>query len=430
MSRFKPYRPEQAYLLPPSVKDVLGTGHLCFFVQQVMGQLDLSPFEQHYSAEGGELYAVPLMLSVWLYAYATGLTSARELERRIREDLPLRYLAGGAQPDHWALSAFRRQHGRGINEVFTQTLELVRDAGLGKLGIVAVDSTPIAAHNGKQRVDTRQRLRQERAKYRRQVRHWQKQCDAAGAPVAAEYAAEQLQRVQQRLAELPKRLQALKKSGEARLPRTDGEARVLRKRGRSVIGYTAELAVSEDHMIVAQRVTQQKADNDSLLPMLAEVQRQCGAPPQTVLADAGYYKNANLRQLEAEKIDAYIPDSNMAAALNRGRRVRGQARAGEMKRMRAKLRSPEGRKLYAQRKALVEGPFGTLKSERDLHRFRLCGLQKVGIEFTLGAIGYNLTRWHAERDPHSAIWCRRRARERRRNPRQTNNHKARTCRNT
>jgi transposase len=100
MSRFKPYRPEQAYWLPPSVKDVLGTGHLCFFVQQVMGQLDLSRFEEQYSAAGGELYAVPLMLSVWLYAYATGLTSARELERRIREDLPLRYLAGGAQPDH------------------------------------------------------------------------------------------------------------------------------------------------------------------------------------------------------------------------------------------------------------------------------------------------------------------------------------------
>src|ERR1019366_1560964 len=137
------------------------------------------------------------------------------------------------------------------------------------------------------------------------------------------------------------------------------------------------LAVSEDHMIVAQRVTQQKADNDSLLPMLAEVQRQCGAPPQTVLADAGYYKNANLRQLEAEKIDAYIPDSNMAGALNLGRRGRGKARGGEMKNM------------------------------LD-----------------------NLTRWHAERDPHSAIWCRRRARERRRNPRQTNNHKARTCRNT
>ena len=118
----------------------------------------------------------------------------------------------------------------------------------------------------------------------------------------------------------------------------------------------------------------------------------------------------------------------MAAALNRGRRVRGQARAGEMKRMRAKLRSPQGRKLYAQRKALVEGPFGTLKSERGLHRFRLCGLQKVGIEFTLGAIGHNLTRWHAERDPHSALWCRRRARARKRQGQSEAKGQPRTCR--
>ena len=92
----------------------------------------------------------------------------------------------------------------------------------------------------------------------------------------AEYAAEQLQRVQQRLAELPTRLQALKKSGQPQLPRTDPEARVLRKHGRSIVGYTAELAVSEDHFIVAQRVTQQKTDNDALLPMLAEVERQSG----------------------------------------------------------------------------------------------------------------------------------------------------------
>lgn len=410
MARFKPYSPEQAYLLPPSVKDVLGEGHLCFFVQQVVGRLDVSAFEQAYSAEGGELYAVPLMLSVWLYAYATGLTSARELERRIKEDLPLRYLAGGAAPDFWALNAFRRQHPRAINDVFTQTLELVRDAGLGKFGVVAVDSTPIAAHNSKQRVDTRQRLREQRLKYRRQVRHWQQQCQAA-EPVVAEYAAAQLQRVQQRLAELPTRLQALKKSGQPQLPRTDPEARVLRKHGRSVIGYTAEVAVSEDHFIVAQRVTQQKTDNDALLPMLDEVERQCRARPHTVLADAGYYKNSNLRQLEKDNITGYIPDSNMAAALNRGRRVRGRARAPEMQRMRRRLRTPEGRKLYAQRKAIVEGPFGTLKSERDLHRFRLCGVVKVGIEFALGAIAHNLTRWHAERDPDSALWCRRRRRE-------------------
>ncbi len=410
MSRFKPYNPEQAYLLPPSVKDVLGEGHLCFFVQQVVGRLDLSAFEAAYSAEGGELYAIELMLGVWLYAYATGLTSGRELERRIKEDLPLRYLAAGERPDFWALNAFRRTHPRAINDVFTQVLELVRDAGLGQLGVVAVDSTPIAAHNSKQRVDTQQRLREQRLKYRRQVRHWQKQC-AASEPLVAEYAAEQVQRVQQRLAELPPRLQALHKSGEKQLPRTDAEARVLRKHRRFLIGYTAEIAVSEDHFLVAQRVTQQRTDNDSLLPMLAEVERQCRARPQKVLADAGYYSNANLRQLEKDTITAYIPDSNMAAALNRGQRVRGRARAPEMQRMRRRLRTPEGRKLYAQRKALAEGPFGTIKSERDLHRFRLCGLVKVGIEFALGAIAHNLTRWHAEQNPESALWCRRRRRE-------------------
>ena len=97
MSRFKPYSPDQAYLLPPSVKDELGEGHLCFLVQKMVTRLDLNQFEQAYSAEGGELYCPQMMLSLWLYAYAWGLTSARELERRIGEELPLRYLAGGGE---------------------------------------------------------------------------------------------------------------------------------------------------------------------------------------------------------------------------------------------------------------------------------------------------------------------------------------------
>jgi len=79
--------------------------------------------------------------------------------------------------------------------------------------------------------------------------------------------------------------------------------------------------------------------------------------------------------------------------------------------MRAKFRTSQGRGIYAQRKGMVEGVFGVLKSERDLHRFRLRGLQKVGIEWTLGAIGFNLTRLRAEQDPNSPLWARRRKRE-------------------
>lgn len=96
MSRFLEYSPDQAYLLPPSVKDELGTDHLSFFLHRVVERLDLSEFEQAYGEEGGTLYAPALMLKVWLYAYALGITSARRLEQRIVEDLGLRYLAGGS----------------------------------------------------------------------------------------------------------------------------------------------------------------------------------------------------------------------------------------------------------------------------------------------------------------------------------------------
>jgi transposase len=95
MSRFKVYSPEQAYLPPPSVRDELGSGHLCYFVRGVIERLDMSVFEQSYAAEGGELYAPELMLGVWLYVYALGITSARQVERRLVEDLAFRYLAGG-----------------------------------------------------------------------------------------------------------------------------------------------------------------------------------------------------------------------------------------------------------------------------------------------------------------------------------------------
>jgi len=400
MSRFLPYSPEQAYLLPPSVKDVLPEGHLCFFLQGVIAKLDLSLFAEAYSLEGGELYAPEMMLSVWLYAYATGLTSGRRLERKIVEDLPLRYLAGGQHPDHWALSAFRRRHRRGMNDVFTQVLELVRDAKLGRLGTVAVDSTPIKADSGRGRVDSRKRLRRDRARYRRQIRRWQQQCEQAETEEAAAYAAKQLERWQRQLASCPARLQQLKKSGEKKLPRTDGEARVLHKRGKSVIGYTAEIVASEDHFIVGERVSQQKADNAAVVPMVEEVQRQCGEKPGKVLADAGYFSGKNLEQLRDQGIEAYIPDSNLAKELNTGKRARGiggePVRNPEIKAMRKKLRSAEGRQTYERRKSIVEPVFGTLKAQRDMSRFRLRSLAKVGIEFTLACIAYNVTRWRQQ----------------------------------
>jgi len=390
MSRFKLYSPEQAYLLPPSVRDELGANHLCFFVRGVVERLDMSVFEQSYSVEGGELYAPKLMLGVWLYAYALGVTSARQVERRLVEDLAFRYLAAGERVDNWALSAFRRRHARALNDAFTQVLEWAQARGMVKLGRVAIDSTRIAANACKDRVDSEQALRATRAALRRQVRAWQKAADRDDAEPGGLAVA--IAELNQALEELPRRLERLKKSGLQKLSRSDQDARFLHKRGGFVLGYAGEIAVSDDHLIVAQRVTRNATDNGSLLPMIEAVKQRCGAPPTAVLADSGFFSVANLEEMEEQKIDGYVPDSNLACELNLGVRCGLKARAAAHRRMRAKLRSPAGQAAYARRKAVVEPVFGVLKQQRGMRQFRTRGLEKVSGEFTLATLAYNITR--------------------------------------
>ena len=393
MSRFLPYSPEQAYLLPPSVKDELGADHLCFFIHGVVERLDLREFEAAYSEEGGALYHPGLMLKLWLYAYAVGQTSARGLEQRVKEDLALRYLAGGARPDHWALSAFRRRQARALNDTFTQVLEWIRDRGGARLGRVAIDSTRIRAAASRDRIDTEQRLRNERARLRRQVRRWQKMCDVAD-PDQGSGMAVGLAGAERRLEEMPRRLERLRKSGQGKLSRTDSEARLLRERGGFVLGYTAEVAVSDDHFIVGQRVTQNAHDVHALVPMVEEVERRCGSPPAQLLADAAFFSVENVSELARRGIDTYVPDCNLARELNTGRRLRNGnmvPRHPQLKRMRQKLRSAAGRALYGRRKAIVEPVWGVFKQQRGMRQFRTRGLARVAVEFTLAALAYNLT---------------------------------------
>ncbi|HKW24506.1 MAG TPA: transposase [Terriglobales bacterium] len=342
------------------------------------------------------MYAPALMLKVWLYAYALGMTSARRLEQRIREDLGLRYLAGGATPDNWALSAFRRRHGRGVNDVFTQVLEMAQKLGMGKLGHVAVDSTRVRGAAAREKMDTESKLRRERARLRWQVRRWQQACNGEDPEEGAGLGVP-LAELERRWEEIPRRLERLRKSGLRQISRSDPESRFLRSREGWQLGYSAEIAVSEDHLIVAQRVTQNASDNGSLLPLVDEVQRQCHRRPRRLSADSGFFSLANLQGLRERGIEGYVPDANLSYELKGKGRVQGlgknrQLRDPEHRRMRWKLRQEEGQAIYRQRKAIVEPVFGVLKQQRGMRQFRLRGLQRVGIEWTLAVLGYNLTR--------------------------------------
>jgi transposase len=399
MGKFFDYNPDQAYLLPPSVRDVLGPEHLCFFLRRVVAKLNLETFRNEYGVEGGPAYAPEMLVSVWLYAYALSVTSSRRLEQRIREDLAFRYLAGGATPDYWTLNGFRRRHAKGLNDVFTQVLELARASGLGRLGHVAIDSTRIAANASRDRIDTEQALRDARARLRREIRRWQKQCDAddpnEGAGV--EVGSEVLAQLERQLGEIPARLERLQKSGLKKMSQSDADSRFLRERGGFVLGYTGTLAVSEDYLIVAQQVSPQPTDNQLLVPMVDAVERECGERPQRVSADSGFFSTDNLQAMEERKIDGYVPDSNLARWLNRGGRIKQRAVHPAQQRMRRKLRDPAGGMIYARRKAIVEPVNGVLKEQRGMRRFRMKGLRKVAVEWTLATTAYNLTRmWRAK----------------------------------
>ena len=393
--KFLPYQPDQAWLLPPSVKDVLGKNHLCFFVHQIVERLDLRRLEEGYGEEGRRAYAPALMVKVWLYAYALQVTSSRRLEQRIREDLAFRYLAGGATPDYWTLNDFRTRHGGALNELFVQVVEVARGIGMGKLGHVAIDSTRVRAQASRRRTETLEQLQQRLEKTRAEIRRWQQQCDAAdpneepGTELPAHSPAqleEQLQQTQQRLAELEER-------GARQRSLTDPESRFLREAGGFILGYTADLAVSDDHLIVAQRTTQAVSDSASLLPVVDQVKANCGAWPEQASADSGFFSGANVVGLESRGIEGYVPDAHLAGELRQSRgplKCRGDS--PEHVRMRARLRSAAGQVRYRRRQALVEPVFGVLKEQRGMRRFRLRGLKKVAVEWALACTAFNLTR--------------------------------------
>jgi len=227
VSRYVTYNPEQVWLLPPSVREELGENHLAVFVHELVERLDLRRFEQESSEQGRPGYPPQLLLKVWLYAYALGVTSSRRIEQRVHEDLGFRLLAGHLKPDHWTLNEFRKQHPKALNDVFTQVVEAARGMGMGQLGRVAIDSTRVAANASPDRSDNLDQLRRERARIRQRIRRWQKQCDLdpqepSGGTAAAEH-------WQQRLDELPRQLEQLRKSGQRRGSRSDPESLLGRK---------------------------------------------------------------------------------------------------------------------------------------------------------------------------------------------------------
>jgi transposase len=139
---------EQVFLLPPDPRDWLPEGHLAWFVLESVGEMDLSAFYASYRLDGwGRAAFEPsMMVALLLYAYARGERSSRGIERRCVEDVAYRVIAAQQTPDHATIARFRVRHEESLAALFTEVLSLCKEAGLVKVGLIAIDGTKVHAN--------------------------------------------------------------------------------------------------------------------------------------------------------------------------------------------------------------------------------------------------------------------------------------------
>jgi transposase len=138
---------EQAFLMPPSLRDWLPADHLAWFVIETVDRLDLEAFYAAYRADGHgrAAYEPSVMVSLVLYAYSTNERSSRGIERRCRQDIAYRVITGNRVPDHATIARFIQRHQQRLAELFGSVLRLCARAGLVRSGVVAIDGTKLTA---------------------------------------------------------------------------------------------------------------------------------------------------------------------------------------------------------------------------------------------------------------------------------------------
>ena len=433
--KFLPYDLDQQYLLPPSLKDWVPADHLIFFVSDVVDSLDLSAIMREYEKDelrGRPGYDPAMLLKLIIYGYTQGKTSSRKLERATHEEIPYRVLAGNQHPDHDSIAAFRKRHLPALGGLFTQVLQLCREAGLLSLGHVALDGSRIKANASKHKAMSYSHLVRKEAELRQEVERLLAEADRRdreedrlygdkrGDKLPAELAfresrlkkireakdalekeaqseaEKEARRQEERCEERRKKEAARGRRFGGRPPRipdpktatpkptqqknfTDPESCLMQDgaTGGFIQAYNAHVAVDEaGQVIIACALSSQPSDTVAFLPLLSDIDAQFGRPPK-ITADSGFYSRTNLLEAEDRGLDCYVPPPRpVSDSLS--------------EKMREKLRSPAGKDLYRRRKAVVEPVFGQIKQGRGFRQFSFRGRDAAYEEWRLICLTHNL----------------------------------------
>lgn len=417
MKTFRPYQPNQTLLLPPSLGDWLPKDHLAYFLSEVVDQLDLSKIYGAYQEERGyPPYDPRMMVKIWVYAYAKGIRSSRRIAAALYEDVAFRVLADNQQPSFSTIALFRRRHHEALGELLVQTVRLAQKAGLVQLKQVAVDGTKVKANASKHSSMSYGRMQEEEKRLEAEIEQYLKEADTVDAEEDAAFGDRRGDELPPELADRQKRLEAIRrakaeleeearrKAEEQRVKEpanrrdkddpppkpkakaqrnfADPDSRIMRNAEKAFIqGYNAQLVVDvKSQIILASDLTNQAADVGHLVPLIDQVEVNTGQAPKQVLADAGYYSDANRAALEQRGIDALIPPYKVKhtvwreARYPRGRIPRNLSAKDRMWR---KVMSKRGRETYKLRHTSVEPVIGQIKWARNLLQFTVRGLAKV-----------------------------------------------------
>ena len=325
-------------LLPAALQEWLPDDHLAYFISDVVDQLDMSKVTARYERErrGGPPYHPRMMVKVLLYGYCVGVASSRRIAQRLHEDIAFRVLAANNTPDFRTISDFRKDNLDALSGLFVQVLALCQQAGLVKLGHVALDGTKVKANASKHKAMSYQRMKEKAAQLAAEVAELLRQAQAADDEEDRRYGKDKrgdelpqelafregrLEKIREAMAALEAEAQAAAAQAEAEGRKhpgvpddkaqrnfTDTESRIIPAPGGKdfLQAYNCQAVVDSAHqVIVAARATNQTSDKQQAAAMMEETIDNVGAVPREVSADAGYYSAKAVDELYALGVDPF-----------------------------------------------------------------------------------------------------------------------------
>ena len=316
--KYKQIERRQLFWGAVDFEKLVGPSHPARIIWELTGRLDLSAFEskiRSYQGEAGSPAWPPrLLLSVWLYAYQTGVSSANRLTSLMEWEPGLQWLCGCQIINVHTLCDFRATHREALDSLLQQLLALLSEEGLVEFGTVVQDGTKIQARAGKgsgrRRESLQHKLAAARA-YMEKVDAESHETEGRSKQQAAQERAarERVERLEAAYEEMQQGLKNSKQK-DVRVSETEPEARRMRhsEHGGWMYSYNVQFSTEPGHhFIVGVQVTQDQNDVQQLRPVLDTVQHFTGQKPERVIADSGYVTRDSVKQMAEAGVELVAP---------------------------------------------------------------------------------------------------------------------------